>query len=218
MAGTRTLYVMVSRTDTAIAGLIRAVTRYPYNHVSVTLDPELRRWYSFARYVQDAPLFSGFVCESPDRFLRSEATAPVRIYRVQIPEQNALELENMLSWAGRQDSGLIYNYFDAVISAVGLRLPVPGCHTCLSFACSLLDRQHLNIESLCADLESFCVYEGPACGIFSGGETTGDSYFQTLGAARATAYSTAQMGKLLCRIMAHGFDSYMAHRFHRTVH
>ena len=57
MSSRRQLFILVSQTHTGIARLIRGVCNYPYNHVSVTLDPSLRRWYSFARYVQDAPLY-----------------------------------------------------------------------------------------------------------------------------------------------------------------
>lgn len=49
MVRTKPLFVMISQTDTAIARIIRAFCRYPYNHVSLTLDRDFRTWYSYAR-------------------------------------------------------------------------------------------------------------------------------------------------------------------------
>ena len=61
MAGENQLYIMLSRTDTGMGRLIRFFTRYDYNHVSLSLDPRLHSWVSFARYAVDVPLAGGFV-------------------------------------------------------------------------------------------------------------------------------------------------------------
>ena len=65
MIAKRQIFILVSQTGTGMAKLIRCVSRYPYNHVSLTLDPSLTKWYSFARYVRDVPLHGGLVSESP---------------------------------------------------------------------------------------------------------------------------------------------------------
>lgn len=215
MIATRQLYVMVSQTNTGVARLIRAATRYPYNHVSLTLDPDLRRWYSFARYVQDAPLYSGFICESVERLCDGDGDAQVRIFRVEIPERNARRLEQLLEQPDH--SHLIYNYFDALVSALGIHLPVPDCHTCLSFACEVLGQEHLNIRSLCEQLEPCRIYEGSLADLVPHSGSREDPYFSELGLVRGSVHSVIQLGTLTMRTVAHGFSSYMAHRFHRTV-
>lgn len=43
------LYIVVSQTGTYFSRLLRAVNREPYNHVSIGLEPELKRLYSFGR-------------------------------------------------------------------------------------------------------------------------------------------------------------------------
>ena len=78
MRQTRTLYVMISRTTTHMAKFIRKCSRYPYNHVSLTLDPGFKTWYSFARYHKDAPFYSGFIREPVERFL-ADGDVDVRI-------------------------------------------------------------------------------------------------------------------------------------------
>lgn len=217
MVKTRSLFVMVSRTDTGIAKIIRAVSRYPYNHVSVTLDPSLRRWYSFARYVQDAPLYGGFVCESVERFCAATGDARVRIFRVEIPEKTASRLEELQVLAGQTDSGLIYNHFDAAAGVLGCHFPVPSSHTCLSFACELLDRRHLTIQSLCDDLAPYRIYEGSLNALTPVTENRDEPYFSRLGLIQGTSLSALQLAKLTTRSVIHGFNSYMANRFHRTA-
>lgn len=218
MIRTRQLFILVSRTDTGIARIIRTFSRYPYNHVSLTLDPSLRRWYSFARYVQDAPFYSGFICEPVERFYAENSDAQVRIYRVEIPNKTADELESLISKAGHPDSGLIYNYFDAVAGVMGGRLSITGSHTCLSFACSVLKRQHLNIESLCRDLEPCMIYEGSLASLIPDSGRRDDLYFTRLGFIHGTALSAKQLAVLTHRMVAQAFDIYKSLISHRTAH
>ena len=46
---TRRIYVLLSRTHTTPARLIRFLTKEPYSHASIALDVELKELYSFAR-------------------------------------------------------------------------------------------------------------------------------------------------------------------------
>ena len=217
MPRTRPLYIMISRTDTGIARIIRTVSRYPYNHVSLTLDPELGQWYSFARYVQDAPFYSGFIREPIERFLAGQGDAQVRIFRLEIPEHQAAGLEALCEKAGRTDSGLIYNLFDAIASGIGWSLPIPNAHTCLSFACSILGQTHRTIRSLSDELEPWLVYEGSLAALVPDSGSREDLYFTHIGLLDSTWHSAKQLAVLTARLMRSSFDSYMAHRFHRTA-
>lgn len=218
MIRTRELFILVSQTNTGIAKLIRGVSGYPYNHVSVTLDPRLSRWYSFARYVQDAPLYGGLVSESVQRLCGPEGDIQVRAYRVEIPEQKALELERLLPLADKPASGLIYNHFDAVANALGFQLPLPRCHTCLSFACEILDQQHVSIESLCTALAPQLFYEGSLRQLVSVSDSCEDPYFVPMGMISGSVKSIAHLGLLSGRTMSHGALMYLRSHFRRTVH
>lgn len=217
MNRTRQLNILISRTDTGIARFIRAFSHYPYNHVSLTLDPQLRQWYSFARYVQDAPFYSGFIREPVERFLAGEGDAQVRIFRLEIPELQAAELERFCEKAGSSDSGLIYNLFDAIVSGIGLQLPIPNTHTCLSFTCSVLGQNHRNIRSLSRALEPHLIYEGSLAALVPDSGSRDDIYFTRIGLLGGTLKSVKQLGVLIFRLALHSLGGYMAHRFHRTA-
>ena len=217
MARKRQLFILVSQTQTGIARMIRGVCKYPYNHVSITLDSSLRRWYSFARYVQDAPLYGGLVSETPRRLCAPEGDILVRAYQVEIPEQTAARLEGLLALADDPASGLIYNHFDALASVLGFRLEIPRCYTCLSFACEILGRQYHTIEELCRGLETRKFYEGPMSRLVKPQETGEESYFVPGGVISGAAKSVAQLGRLSARTIYQGYSLYMAQLFRRTV-
>lgn len=57
------IYVLLSRTHTVPARLIRLFTREPYSHTSIALDIELKDMYSFARKNVHNPFDCGFINE-----------------------------------------------------------------------------------------------------------------------------------------------------------
>ncbi len=218
MQETRYLYIMLSQTDTVVGRVIRSVSQYPYNHVSLTLDASLRQWYSFARYVQDAPFFGGFVREPVERFLAKTGDVQVRIFRLAIPMHRARMLEQYLATAGQSRYKLLYNYYDALACGMGFRMELPDAHTCLSFACTALDRPYRSIEALGNALEDCKIYQGSLASLVGDSGCREDIYFSRMGLIRGTAVSAVQLGLLSCRLICQGFDSHTARRFHRSAY
>lgn len=217
MVQKRQIFILVSQTKTGMARLIRKVSGYPYNHVSVALDPSLTKWYSFARYAQNVALHGGLVSESPQRLCAPEGDIQIRVYRLEILEEKARQLERMVALADDPESGLIYNHFDALACACGTRLVLPNCHTCLSFACEILDQSHVSIASLCEALAPKLIYEGPMTGLVRVTDSREEAYFVPVGTVNGAILCISQFGKLAFRIIWQGFSSHMAHRFHRTA-
>lgn len=60
----RYIYVLLSRTHTLPARLIRLFTGEPYSHTSIALDIELKQMYSFARKHIHNPFDCGFINEN----------------------------------------------------------------------------------------------------------------------------------------------------------
>lgn len=59
----RTIYLLLTKTDTVLSRAIARVTGDPYTHVAISLDKELNELYSFGRKTKSNPFNSGFVRE-----------------------------------------------------------------------------------------------------------------------------------------------------------
>ena len=197
----RPLYLMISRTNTGIGRIIRTVSRYPYNHVSLSLDPDLKHWVSFARYVQDIPLYGGFIAETPERYLAGSEDIQVRIFRLEIEESRAQKLEVLFSHAGDQDYGLIYNTYDAIAGALGRRRPIPNAYTCLSFACAVLDLPCRSIQELDRTLTPWLHYHGSLSGLVVDSGRREDAYFASLGLLRGSWNTAKHFARLSGRVI-----------------
>lgn len=201
MPATKSLYVMISRTDTSVGKLIRKLSRYPYNHVSLSLDPTFQTWVSFARYVQNVPLYGGFLVEPAERFLAKGERVDIRIFRLDIPEEQHCRLECLFSMASQPDGELLYNTFDILAAAVGGKLAVPNAYTCLGFACAVLELPFTTIKEMDEYLAPHLVYEGDLGQLVTDSGRRNDRYFTRIGFARATWLTVRHLAKLSGRAL-----------------
>lgn len=200
MSDSKKLYVMISRTNTKMGNFIRFFTRYDYNHVSLSLDKELKSLVSFARIVQDAPLYGGFVTESFERFLHNGKNSHVKLYEVDITEEKYNNLKKLFSLADNPDNGLVYNYLDALMTPVGINIKIKGAYTCLSFANTVLGTNCKNIKSLSNTLKDNLIFKGTIndLGVDSGDRSA--LYFHKIGFRKGTKNS-AKSFLIVCKRM-----------------
>lgn len=199
MDNRHSLYLMISHTDTAIGKIIRTFTGYEFNHVSLSLDPSLERWVSFARYTQDAPLAGGFIKEDPDRFFAESTSMPVRIFRMEVSGHRYRILKKLFADAGKADCGLIYNTFGALASALRLHFPVAGAYTCLEFANAVLDVSCTSIRELNEYLSPHLIYEGDLHDLIQESGSLEGDYFQSRGFFAAAGDTVVHF----CRLLRH---------------
>lgn len=59
----RTVYILLTRTNTYFSKMIHGVTGAPYTHAALALSSDLTRLYSFSRRIASFPLYGGFMRE-----------------------------------------------------------------------------------------------------------------------------------------------------------
>ena len=77
------IFLVVSDTGTILTRLIKAYTKTPYNHASISFDAELSEVYSFGRKTVYNPFIGGFVKEDIHSILLQqilERDLPASIY------------------------------------------------------------------------------------------------------------------------------------------
>lgn len=63
----KNIYIVLSQTGSLPSKMLRVFTHDEYNHVSISLDPELNKMYSFGRLDAKRPFPGGFVEEGKDK-------------------------------------------------------------------------------------------------------------------------------------------------------
>jgi len=218
MNKTHDLYVMISETDTGVGRIIRNLSHYRYNHVSVTTDPTLRKWYSFARFFENAPFYSGFIQEPVERFLARGYEVPVRIFRLEITPERKRTLDLLFKQAGQPDTGLRYNYYDAIAAVFGKKIDIPGAYTCLSFGCAVLEKSYMTIEELNEDLSEYLYYDGDLNLLVRDSGNRHDRYFIHISRLRCFWATACAMGNVTRRLIFNTDEDLIEERLHSTAH
>lgn len=163
------IYVVFSNTPYRIGKLIRQVTHNRFNHVSISLDEEMRQMYSFARRYYRTPLLGGFVQETNSRFYPNGKQADIRLCRIPVTAQQAGDLSEQLSQMHQQREQYLYNHLSALGALVRQPIPVRDAYTCVEFCVEVLHGIGLpvtpgkfySVDELAGLLDGYCIYSGP---------------------------------------------------------
>ena len=194
------LYIMISKTDTGIGDLIRKVTGYPYNHVSMTLDENFHRWVSFARFHQNTPLYGGYITEPAERFLAKGETIDIRIFAIDLTPARYEELKLLFSKAGARVSSYIYNYLELLTLSIGIPFPIRNAFSCLGFANSVLGTNYRSIKDLDQQMTPHLFYQGTLNALAPDTGDRSDRYFTNLGLAENLSRSIQTLGDMFHRV------------------
>lgn len=150
--------------------MIRMLTQYDYNHVSISLSEDLSEIYSFARRHQDTPFYGGFVCESADRFNNDNGVASIKVCEIPVTPRQYRIAVNYINKIHREKEKYLYNMFSAATVPFKYRVRIDRAYTCVEFVVSVLRRisatRSLRIPRFCSikqldELYSdFAVYQG----------------------------------------------------------
>lgn len=105
------IYVLLSRTHTVPARLIRMFTREPYSHTSIALDIELKDMYSFARKHIYNPFNCGFIDENIETgIFGRDKNISCSVYAVPVTEEQYEAVKKELSVFIKNREEYSYNY------------------------------------------------------------------------------------------------------------
>lgn len=204
MDAPKKLYVMISKTDTGVGGIIRKVSGYPYNHVSMTLDDSFRSWVSFARFIQDTPLYGGFIVEPSERFLAKGQTIDIRVFALDLTQGRYEELRQLFAKAGTPDNGYIYNYLELLTLSVGVKCPIRDAYSCLGFANTVMGTSYRSIRDLDRQMTPMLYYNGTLNDLAPDSGDRSDIYFTRLGLWNGLVRSVKTLGTMFRRIVDKG--------------
>ena len=121
-----------------LSSLIRNYTNDPYNHISISFDPELRKMYSFGRKYENSPWLGGFVKEDVNSKILYYATTT--IYELEITNQQYVRLKLDLNYFKQEKENLQYNFFGLLALALDIPLKRSNAYFCSEFIATLFVR------------------------------------------------------------------------------
>ena len=188
-----------------MGSFIRAVTHGTYNHVSVALDGDLSKMYSFARLKRDTPFCGGFVHEGAERYRLGDRIADISVCGINVGEEGIEKVRGRIKSMEEHPDTYIYNMFSAMLVPWRKKANVHNSFTCVEFATAVLKTAGVRILDECysatelyTQLHNYEMYRGK---FPDSASIVDNSYYDRVSIPRQIVSSVKQFGRLFHRLV-----------------
>ncbi|MBE6592606.1 MAG: hypothetical protein E7642_01280 [Ruminococcaceae bacterium] len=165
-------YILLTRTETVPARVIRRITGAYYSHTSFSIYPRTDHFYSYARRHVDLPIFAGFVSENiHTKVFARYPLAPCVLYSIEVSDETYEKAKKLLRYFRAHRRQATYSFLGAYAMPFGLPIKRMNKFTCSQFvafvlhysgACELPKDPYLMMPDDFGKIENIeTVYEGP---------------------------------------------------------
>lgn len=207
----RFFYIAFLLTPFGTGKIIRTVTGFPYNHTGISFSPEMKYFYSFARYYKKAPFYAGFVKESVLRYNNNGKIAKIKVCAVPVSEENYNNAKKHIEDIKEHSGEYIYNLISVITFPFRKSVKIKKSYTCIEFVLSMLrkfselpeikNEKFLSIKEFCEILEPYTVYEGSIEKFFGGADWEGDPFTEEKSGAFLFKKTVSRNAKLIKRFI-----------------
>lgn len=143
----KTIYFLLTRSDTYISRLIRLSTTDKYTHVSIAFEQDLRTLYSFARKHERFPLPAGLIQENiHSGFLAKYNSIPCAVYSLQVEDDVYYHAKSIAEGMFLQQEEYRYNLLGLILCKMNIPYKRKYYYFCSQFVSEIL--LHSNAVSL----------------------------------------------------------------------
>ena len=135
---TKAIYILISQTGTKFAKTIRKIGKQQFNHSAISLDPDLRRTYGFARPQHNAVLMGRLVRESLERYtLGTDEPVEIAVFKIPVTEEEYKWVKNELA-IRLNNKEYMYNLFSVLTYPIIKGYSLENMYTCIEFVAYIL--------------------------------------------------------------------------------
>lgn len=138
------IYIILTYTGTILSKIVRIYTRKEYSHVSISLDKDLTKMYSFGRLNPYNPFVGGFVQEGIDRgtFKRFKKTK-TKIYSLEIPQEKYEKIELAIDNIQQKKNLYKFNLIGLLAIALNVKIKRERHFYCAEFVKHVLEQSQV---------------------------------------------------------------------------
>lgn len=137
--GKNYLYIVLTRTNTAISNLIHMMTNDEYTHAAISLDKELDNMYSFARRNTYNPFIGRFKKEDINEGIyRFNEILPGTIIEVEVSKEQYEKAKTLLEGFINNSDKYKYNYRGLIYNLLNKPITIENRFLCSEFVYYIL--------------------------------------------------------------------------------
>lgn len=141
------IYIVLTDTGAFLSKIIKIYTKDEFAHVSIALDKELNRMYSFGRIYPYNPFYGGFVHEYIDKgtFKRFHKTK-TQIIELEINDKQYKNIEELINKFDNRKKELKFNVKGLFAVGFNKKITKEDSFYCAEFLKYILNKSEIKIE------------------------------------------------------------------------
>ncbi|WP_223700453.1 hypothetical protein [Sutcliffiella deserti] len=140
------IYILLTDTGTLFTRSIKKYTKAPFNHVSLSLDPELNELYSFGRKKPNNPLNGGFVKEDVVHgTYRNYPGTTCEIYKLPVSKREVEKIKRLIAFFQKKEKKWFYNLLGVLGVSINEPVEIDSSYFCSQFVSDVLHRSGINL-------------------------------------------------------------------------
>lgn len=138
------IYIILTYTGTILSQIVKVYTRREFSHVSISLDENLTKMYSFGRLNPYNPFSGGFVHERVNEgtFKRFKNTK-TKIYSLEVSEQKYKELEKLIKEMYNEKDSYKFNILGLIGILINYKVKRENYFYCAEFVKYVLEESSI---------------------------------------------------------------------------
>ena len=134
------VYIVLTHTKTILSRLIKEFTKCEFSHVSISLDIDLNKMYSFGRLNAYNPFFAGFVHEYINKgtFKRFYKTK-TKVYSLNVTDEEYAKIEKTINQIKAEKEKYKFNIIGLVAAGVHKKIGNDHSFYCAEFVKYVLE-------------------------------------------------------------------------------
>lgn len=135
----KSIYIVLTKTNTALSRVIGVVTSDPYTHASISMDKKLDSLYTFSRLQPEKPLPAGFTIESPyTGYMRLHPDTACEVYEMKISNVSYHKIKKQILHMSQQSAIYRYSILGTIYCMFRIKHKRPKHYFCSQFIGELL--------------------------------------------------------------------------------
>ena len=134
------IYVVLEKSHTILGKVARLLDPYEYTHITVSLDGELKKFYSFSRLRHYGPFCSGITKETLDCYAYgNNKSVKLKVFKIPVTAEKKKEIVRFIKEVYDDRKNYYFNLYSALTMGIFHGFRIYKTHNCMTFVGRILE-------------------------------------------------------------------------------
>lgn len=133
------IYIVLEKSHTLLGKVSRLTDGYDYTHITISLNEDLKKFYSFSRFWHYAPFSSGFMKETLDCYAYGDnKSVKLKVFKIPVTKEEKSKIKRFIKDVYEDRENYVFNLYSALTMPLFHGFRIYKTYNCMSFCARAL--------------------------------------------------------------------------------